>query len=198
MCRSPYAEFLIEDAFLDDPTLQSVQVGSAGIRPVRRGQICSLVAERRPHSDRWDEFVRRHSSIRATRSRVAQARLILTASRSNRAAIAQIDPETRSRTFTLREAAWLGSDYVRAPDLEGAAAIIEFARYLDSQRGIKPPIPAIRTLPFARPGDAMSIADGHHLKPRDHRATLKEVERVSAVISRLISVGSEQGVSAAR
>jgi protein-tyrosine phosphatase len=182
VCRSPYAEYLIEDVFLDDPALSRVQVGSAGIRPVRGAHLCGMV-------------VGQHSPTRATPSRVAQARLILTASRSNRAAVALIDPGARSRTFTLREAAWLGSDYVRDPSLEGPAAVSAFADYLDSQRGVKPPLRAIRTGLLSKPGDPLSIVDGHNLRPADHQRTLKDIERVSSDIARLISVGSAQAAA---
>jgi protein-tyrosine phosphatase len=187
VCRSPYAEYLIEDVFLDDPALSRVQVGSAGIRPVRGAHLCGMVEERHSRTERWEEFVGQHSPTRATPSRVAQARLILTASRSNRAAVALIDPGARSRTFTLREAAWLGSDYVRDPSLEGPAAVSAFADYLDSQRGVKPPLRAIRTGLLSKPGDPLSIVDGHNLRPADHQRTLKD--------ARLISVGSAQAAA---
>jgi protein-tyrosine phosphatase len=190
ICRSPYAEFLIEDAFRDKPGMRHVRVGSAGIRPVRGGRICELVAARRPHSEQWEEFVGRHISTRATPARTAQARLILTASRSNRTALALIDPGARSRTFTLREAAWLGSDYVRDPSLEGTAAITAFACYLDSRRGAKPPPPAVRAGWFSRPSDPLSIADGHGLGQKEHIRTLQSVEQLAGVVARLITVGS--------
>lgn len=196
VCRSPFAEYTIESAFLEDERLEGVQVGSAGIRPVRRGRLCSLVATRHPQSPDWDAFVDRHSSIRATQSRVAQSRLILTASRSNRAALAHIDPDSRSRTFTLREAAWLGADYVPDLSLHGTAAISAFARYLHSQRGMKPPMPPIRTALFSRPSDPVSIADGHNLAHRDHLKTLSEVRRVSDIVAKLIAVGSEKVATA--
>jgi protein-tyrosine phosphatase len=191
VCRSPYAEHIIEQAFRRDSTLENVHVGSSGIRSVRGGHICSLVASRMPPSPERAEFIERHRSIRATASRVAQAKLILTASRSNRAALAFIDPTARSRTFTLREAAWLGSNYVRDPSLEGTAAIAAFARYLDSQRGVNPPPPPVRTGWFARPGDPLSIPDGHNLGNREHLRTLKQVETISAAVARLITVGSD-------
>jgi protein-tyrosine phosphatase len=197
VCRSPYAEYLFEQEFARHEELASVQVGSAGIRPVRYGALCELVAERHPHTEEWDEFVRRHRSIRATPSRVAQARLILTASRSNRAALAQVDPAARSRTFTLREAAWLGADYVKNPALEGGAAVTAFARYLDEQRGLKAPIRPIRTGLFMRPSDPLSIPDGHNLSMREHLRTLKDVERVSEVVARLIAVGSDPSATEA-
>lgn len=196
VCRSPYAEQVIESAFLEHDRLEGVQVGSAGVRPIRRARLCSLVAEQHPHTQSWDEFVERHSSVRATATRIAQTRLILTASRSNRAALAHIDPDSRRRTFTLREAAWLGADYVPDLSLRGPAAISAFARYLDSQRGMKPPMPAIRARLFSRPSDPLSIADGHNMSPKEHRKTLEEVQRVATLVATLIAVGSEESVPA--
>ncbi len=190
VCRSPYAELLIEDAFRSNPAMENIRVGSAGLQPVRRGHICERVVARCPRGELTDEILRRHVSIRATPTRVSQARLILTASRSNRAALALVDPGARSRTFTLLEAAWLGSDYVRDPLQEGSAAVTAFARYLDSQRGIKPPLPARRTTWFSHPSDALSIPDGHNLGAREHTRTLQRVGEVAAVVADLIMVGS--------
>lgn len=190
VCRSPYSEFLIADAFRDVPAMGDVRVGSSGIRPVPHGRTCELVAARRPHSEHWDEFLRRHVSIPSTPSRVAQAGLILTASRSNRAALALIDPAARSRTFTLREAAWLGSDYVRDPSVDGTEAITAFARYLDSRRGKKPPPSPARVRWFSPRSDALSIADGHNLGQKEHVRTLHHVEEMSVVVAGLIVAGA--------
>ncbi|CAN5310680.1 hypothetical protein BH11ACT3_BH11ACT3_24340 [soil metagenome] len=90
----------------------------------------------------------------------------------------------------------MGSDYVPDLSLEGPAAISAFARYLDSQRGMKPPLPAIRAGLFSRRSDALSIADGHNLSPKEHLKTLVEVQRAATVVARLIAVGSEKNATA--
>jgi hypothetical protein len=48
-----------------------------------------------------------------------------------------------------------------------------------------------------RPSDPLSIPDGHNLSMREHLRTLKDVERVSEVVARLIAVGSDPSATEA-
>jgi protein-tyrosine phosphatase len=188
ICRSPLAEYLLEEAFRTAPGFEAVTVGSAGIHPIRNGHICSSVFATRS-GEQWREFTDNHTSLRATTNKVVQARLILTASRSSRAAVAKLDPDARSRTFTLREAEWLGSDFVHASELSGVDVIDEYAAYLNGQRGIKPR-PRPKTGLFGRPvkgDDLLSIIDGHNLGREKHRKTIEQVEQVVDEVARQIT-----------
>jgi protein-tyrosine phosphatase len=188
ICRSPLAEYVIDDSFRNSPGFEAVTVGSGGFHPIRNGHICPEVRMTRS-GDQWNEFTENHTSLRATAFKVSHARLILTASRSSRAAMAKIDPDSRSRTFTLREAAWLGEDFVHDPALSGADVVSEYASYLNSQRGLKPrPIPKKRAFRRAtRADDMLSIVDGHNLDSLKHRRTIEQVEQVASEIARQIT-----------
>lgn len=120
------------------------------------------------------------------------ADLILTASRAERAAVAALAPEVRSRTFTLREAAYLGKDPVQPQEFElmaeFASPAVEarglelYAEVLHARRGFIALPVARRTLWGKRRRNPYDIADAHHGSARVHHAmltsTVSDVEQV--------------------
>ncbi|WP_363558143.1 hypothetical protein [Microbacterium sp. LWO12-1.2] len=110
------------------------------------------------------------------------ADLILTASRAERSAVAALAPEVRSRTFTLREAVYLGKEPVQPQEFElmaeFASSAVEarglelYAEVLHARRGFIAPPVARRTLWGKRRRNPYDIPDAHHGSARRHHAML--------------------------
>lgn len=119
---------------------------------------------------------------------IDNADLILTATRAERGFIAQLDPQLRSRTFTLREAVALGR---HALDADAAAAsapgdgLAGYAAILHGRRGmVLPPKPRRGRLGLGRQGaDPYDLSDVHHSAPRIHRAGLHQVREATVAFS---------------
>lgn len=125
-----------------------------------------------------ETFVSSHRPRQLALDDVRRSGLILTASRSERAAVARLDPSARSRTFTLREAAALAAGATYAA--EDVGPFERFASTINARRGLVQPArrPRPRGLPWARPrpvDDPLDIVDGHNLSVRQHRSALDEV-----------------------
>lgn len=186
VCRSPLAQYILASGLELIPGFENVKVGSAGIQPAKNGRICELVLSSRSGAD-WTEFAEQHRSRALTGSKIADAKLILTATAEHRSAVATMVPSARGRTFTLREAAWLGQGFTHDGD-SGSEAVEAFAEYANGSRGLRDE-PSDRGL-FRRrreSGDALSIVDGHLLDARRHRATLVSVSDAAASVGRLLT-----------
>ncbi len=106
ICRSPSAQWLLRDAVAGSPELTGrVEVRSAGTHALAGAQGCPVAA---PMTDHWAD----HRAAPLTRELTAWADLILPMAREHRTAISELDPSTRSRTFTLRQAGRT-ADWVR-------------------------------------------------------------------------------------
>jgi protein-tyrosine phosphatase len=188
VCRSPLAEFVLREALDDLPGFESVLVESAGAGSARADAVCTRVAGRRD-TEQWRDLAAAHRPRTLTKALVSRSQLILTASRSARAAVARIAPDARSRTFTMRETLWLAEDYRPDPALAGRDAVLALAAYLDRQRGLRPsPVARPKRLWGSAPADPFDIRDGHNIDERAHAATLDDVEhdarRIAAQLSR--------------
>lgn len=185
VCRSPLAEFILQEAFESADRFDTVRVASAGTTPQRGRRICELVRTS-SGGPGWTDFAERHRARAVTSYKIAGAKLILTASVGGRAAIAAMDASARSRTFTLREAAWLGAGF-DAGDLSGSQVVEAFAAYVHGRRGLVPLPPVKRSLPWRREfADPWSIVDGHNLDDRAHRSTLAAVRASAGTIAGLL------------
>lgn len=191
VCRSPRAEYELREAFARAPRFDSVRVASVGTAAARADHICDLVREEGETEGlakyNWVEFADKHRSAPVTATKINQARLILTAGPEHRAIVAKVAPAARSRTFTLREALWLGEGFT--PHQDGPAAVEDFASYANSRRGVRiPPAPRRRLVPWTRrPADVLSIDDTHGAPAKEHRATIAAVSDVSARLGALLT-----------
>ncbi|WP_439591346.1 hypothetical protein [Microbacterium sp.] len=190
VCRSPRAEYELREAFARAPQFASIRVASAGTDAPRAEHICEVVRDS-GRSDglakyNWLEFADQHRSAPLTAAKIASAKLILTAGPEHRAAVARVAPVARSRTFTLREALWLGEGF--RPGHDGVAAVPEFAAYANGRRGMTaPPVPP-RRLPWSpRPSGALSIDDTHGAPAKEHRATIDAVSDVAGRLGALLT-----------
>ncbi|PZQ87797.1 MAG: hypothetical protein DI534_13545 [Leifsonia xyli] len=196
VCRSPLAEYVLQELLRGTRGFESVAIGSVGVKPVRNGRMCEL-AEASLTGTNAEPFARAHKSLSATPTRLGNATLILTASRSNRAAIARILPQARPRTFTITEAIALGQGF--SPEGEtGVDAVRAFARYLDARRGLAAPVApsGVRSW-FSRASDPWSIADGHNLGAKQHARTISEVRSRVTTLGGILVEGARSS-SAAR
>lgn len=188
VCRSPLTEFLLQDLLRNARGFEAVAVGSVGTRPMRGVRMCELAASGLDGSEA-EAFVHAHKSLSATQSRLRKASLILTASRSNRAAVAHILPQARARTFTLKEAIALGEGF-SLDGASGAEAVKSFARHLQSRRGIVAPVAPTGVRRWLAPSaDPWSIVDGHNMGAKQHARTIAEVRSVVRTLGAILTEG---------
>lgn len=195
ICRSPAAATLLRRALADMP----VTVTSAGTAAIDGQPACDL------SSALVGEFVAReyggatggasdaagssnHRSRRVTAEMLAQADLIVALDRSHRAELARLDAASRTRTFTLRQAARL-SEVVAGYTAHGQvppgappvpedqeARLRWWVAELDAARGTAAPVPEpeSRSVPLTwHPDD---VPDPHVLGYQIHGATSNLIE----------------------
>lgn len=191
VCRSPLAEYTLWEAFARVPDFDSVDVASGGTNAMRGQRICDTIRRASEGADwarhNWSDFVDLHRAKRLTPAMVSQAKLILTAGVEHRSAVAKIDARARARTFTIKEALWLGEGF--RSDASGTAVLDDFASYAHAERGVKG-FPGTRRRLIGRNRgevDPLSIADGHGERDRVHRATIGEVADLSGRLGVLIT-----------
>lgn len=183
VCRSPLGALVLRDRFSRSPGLT---VASAGIE-ANDAEMCAAGHAYR-QDGAWALAAAAHRSRTVRAEDLADAELVLTSCRTSRGALAKLAPDARHRTFTLREAAWLGRDYQpNAASTESAAQ--QYAAFLDARRAIDglPPEPAVRWARFRSRGDALTIADGHNLGTRAHKQTLESVEASALAVAAQIA-----------
>lgn len=183
VCRSPLAELVLRDRFARSPELQ---VASAGI-DATGAHICAAGHSRRQGAV-WVAAAEAHRSQTVSIDALLGADLVLTSCRTSRGALARLAPASRHRTFTLREAAWLGRNY--QPEAASiVTAVQEYAEFLDARRAIDG-LPPERVSRWARSrsrGDALTIPDGHNLGSRAHKQTLDCVESLALEVAAQIA-----------
>lgn len=191
VCRSPLAQFVLQDALRAVPGFGTVRVTSGGVQAAEGAEICGLVRESQSGQP-WTQFSDEHRARPVTKDELGRSRLILTASREMRGVLAVMDPTARTRTFTLREAELLGVGFDRG-DRAGASAVSAFATYVNSRRGSVTPMPPRRSVLswMRRESDPLTIDDGHNGSAREHRATLEEVQSTALTVAALITGISE-------
>lgn len=175
VCRSP----LMQHAFLDSVAhADDWSVASAGVSAREGTPPCDLAISY-VRADKAYALAAAHRAVPLDRD-LLQAKLVIVASRAERAAIAQHSPELRWRVFTLSEAVYLGRS--AAPRYPGERArpgtLEQYAQLLDSHRGmlvLPRPRNQRRYLSNWEQPHPLDIPDGHHLRRRAHTNTLKRV-----------------------
>lgn len=178
VCRSPYAAFLLARSLPD------VEVHSAGVTARAGDPLCRFTQERIDALPGGAEFAAAHVATRLNVKRLSKADLILTASESERSAVAVLDPGARPRTFTLVEAAY--SAAALGSDAQGLG-LRELAGLMHAQRGMitLPEARRARRLSLRRPSYGIAIPDAHIGDARRHdevyRTVTDAVEKFAAV-----------------
>lgn len=182
VCRSPLmaATFMasLDAAKVTEPW----RVDSGGVQAAG-GELCAVSAEIVDEvlvPPMAAEFRARFNPALPRVKSLEQSGLIITATREERAALAQHDPALRVRTFTLKEAVSLGAASFTPTELELAAdrGVHGYAAILHERRGLAP-VPTRRRRLGRQPVDPYDIPDVHHAAPRVHRAGLAEVRDVT-------------------
>jgi protein-tyrosine phosphatase len=165
VCRSPLMAAAFEEQFSAETDRESDEVewvfGSAGTQAEPGKRSCRFAVDIVPAASG-------HRSARLEADDLDAADLVIAASLVERALIAQLRPNVRTRTFTLREALLLGETSISAGSLE------EYAAGLDSRRGTLD-LPSRRRLPWQRDAaHPLDVVDVHHLRPGAHRRGLEK------------------------
>ena len=113
ICRSASAQQMLGEAVLGEPEIAGIEVRSAGTAAVAGATGCSVAPALAGHAQE-------HRSQPLTPELVAWADLILPAARDHRRAILEMDRTSRTRTFTVRQAARI-ADWLVASGMVAAA-----------------------------------------------------------------------------
>lgn len=178
VCRSPLiAGVLATEAAGSDVNLR---VTSAGTDVNRASRMCSIGLELMSDDAEALRRANKHAAQQVTRSMVTDHELILTAARTERSAIAKLDPAARARTFTVKEAVLLGgapsTSTERRQLAEASAAgrdvLAAYTELLNGRRGrvLIPDEP--RRLPWSHPENPLDVRDVHASRSRHHRSNL--------------------------
>lgn len=162
-------------------------------------RICPLVGDYIRGLPGGEAFIAARRPMSITAGFATGQHLLLTATRAERSFLATLSPETRARTFTIREATWLGeakikhSELVRATELvqgRGLAPLEAYADLLHGRRGLSP----IPTTSFASriglPGAAshpLDIRDGHNSTSRAHTRTLRQAVEQATLLAKQLT-----------
>ena len=194
VCRSPMMQFQVNREVLRRDPESPWRFISAGTAAHPGDQMCSSGAGVVGVGSEGTEFVRRHAARVLDAGLVDHADIILTASVAERAVVAQLAPEARSRTFTILEAALLaeaGATLHRDTGLRRTAPSLPetppSARGRPS--GVQTPAPRGRRN-GQRPGRP-DIPDVHQGETRTHRQVIKEVQRAGSQLAALFVEFSE-------
>lgn len=163
-------------------------VSSRGTKVAARGSaICDISASLIDGDDDGQAFAHAHRSTPLTAAHIARQDILLVASQAERAAVARLSPDARSKAFTLREAVALGAEPFTSGELElvrkmregGSRGVIgSYAAILHARRGlVAEPGQQMWRAPWRRStSHAFDIPDVHHLTGRRHVATLRELQ----------------------
>ncbi|WP_229403421.1 arsenate reductase/protein-tyrosine-phosphatase family protein [Micromonospora okii] len=168
LCRSPMAEFLAGRLLAGSP----VEVASAGLGAVDGRPMHPYAAEVAAGTGRDPAGFR---SRALTAGHLADAALVLTASRRQRSACVSLTPVAVHRTFTLRQFGRLAA-LASAPDDAWGGALRAAVRAAARARG--------RSQPGAASDD--DLADPIGGTPADFRRCAREIERSLAPVVALI------------
>lgn len=187
VCRSPLMAFSF--AHGDGTALGgewTVTSRGTNVGGTRLG-ICPVAASLIESVDGAKAFISAHRSAPLNGNQLAAQDLIIVASSAERSAIAKVNPDLRSRTFTLREATMLGREPVtfaeqaqaasRRNGTHGRVRLAGYPDVLHGRRGlVATPSPAAH-MPWRRATpNPVDIPDAHHQSSKRHLATLKALQ----------------------
>ncbi|MFC5381903.1 hypothetical protein [Aquipuribacter nitratireducens] len=137
VCRSPVAAALL-DRRVHASGRGDLVVRSAGTAAVTGAGVCPeavrLLLGAEDGAPDGGDPLSSHAARPVDRAALRAADLVLVMTRDHRAAVAALDPLSRSRTFTLREAATLGE----AVGVGDAADVTRLVEAMDAARGLVP------------------------------------------------------------
>ncbi len=172
-------------------------VASGGVRAPQGAAVCdvvmSIVDDSSPlalHRATGVEFIG-----------LDDFQIIITASRDERSALARLRPALRGRTYTLREAIYLGSTPLTPSEREtlaGAGAFADgaldrYAEILHTRRGLADPDELRGRFAWSKKLDPFDVPDVHGAKPRLHETVLKDLRELVGTLhgqlAEIVSLG---------
>lgn len=182
VCRSPLMQYGFQQAIAG---ASDITVGSAGVSARDGASMCDLARTFLTSAEAL--AVAGDHAARAVDESMLQSDLIVVASRAERGALAQLDPEVRSRVFTLTEAVLLGRSILSSGATAPSSSLEDYAVLLDGQRGmvtIPRPARPRRYAPIVASTNPLDLPDGHQRRRGKHRQVLR---RIDAEIDELAS-----------
>ena len=187
VCRSPLMEYVLTEPGGASSTEPSWKTISRGTEATRARHLCAQVTDMVSATEYGTTFAEEHRPTLLEPDTLDGFDLIVTASRAERAIVARLRPELRSRTFTVKEAVRLGRAPLADADLRraaafapGAAGLALYAAALHERRGMVNLGAAPRAvLPWARPVDPLDIPDVHDGSRRVHVRALADAEHTA-------------------
>ncbi|WP_082569355.1 hypothetical protein [Microbacterium sp. Root180] len=180
VCRSPFMAATFSEAHVRRGDDIDWTVLSRGISVVREHPMCRLAVSLLDASTQDATSAASHVSTQIAQSDLDEHDLIIAASREERARLARMQPSTRSRTFTLKEAVALGRPPLDAGErgrvlTEAPSTLAGYAEFLDQRRGrIRVPQQTGVRFPWSAHDDPRDVPDVHHDSTRRHTRVLKE------------------------
>lgn len=181
VCRSPFMQSLFLDHLRVDGAARGWTIASAGTDVTHGMRMCEVASARVLERDPAASLPSKHRSTLITARRLFDQDMIVVATLEERAKVALLQPEVRSRTFTLREAVFLGSmsaDLAAREQVRKTSHLRAYADLLHSRRGL-----AVANAPrlitkFSNraPAQKFDTPDAHHLKSRRHVAALRDID----------------------
>lgn len=187
VCRSPLMEYVLTEPGSGAVAEKQWSTTSRGTEATRSRHLCPTVTDLVSGTDYGRSFAEEHRPRLVDPDTLDGFDLIVTASRAERAIVARLHPELRSRTFTAKEAVRLGRSPLTEVDLHRAAAVAPgkaglslYAATLNERRGMVSFGEARGSLvPWRKPADPLDIPDVHDGTRRVHLRTLKDAEQVA-------------------
>ncbi|MFT4235192.1 MAG: hypothetical protein QM607_09365 [Microbacterium sp.] len=188
VCRSAYLEYLIADQ-LGENFGTNVSLISRGTKAQRGVPMCDVALTALPQ--RSQEAGSAHRSQRLRGIDLASSDLILTATRNERGLAATLDPASRSRTFTVREALLLAELVPAKFGNDEAEPLRTFAEALHESRGLLqlPHHERRNRLGFGRKSVAppLDIEDQHQHSRAAHKRLFSEMHGYATQLSTIIA-----------
>ncbi|WP_243231855.1 hypothetical protein [Microbacterium sp. CIAB417] len=185
VCRSPFAAFLL------GRELPGLLVESAGVAARAGDALCRFTRQRITALPDGSRFVQQHVVRRLDTDLIGRADLILTASPSERSAVAVRSPEARTRTFTLVEAAHSAK---ALSETERPSTLAGLAEMMNARRGrvTLPPVHRGRwTTRSARFG--IAIPDAHIGETQRHSVVYRSIEDAVGMFARAFTASASGG-----
>ncbi|GAA3533838.1 protein-tyrosine-phosphatase [Aeromicrobium flavum] len=184
ICRSPHLVALLRRALAGRHGTTRIALFDGGVNADPGRPACSRLA-RRLTSTRQD--LERHRSTPVTADALDRADLVIATSRDERSLLAQLSPESRSRTFTAYEAIRLSSrltesDYALSPGETAAERTARLIGLMHLQRSALSSAPTRRS-----PDDGRFDIPDAHLSAARHSEVARHVRSTADGLAEVLA-----------
>lgn len=191
ICRSPFMLYEFSKRSLQIQEDRGWSAVSAGVRAHPGGEICRSMRRVVSLDETGVEFAASHRSQPVTSELLQRSALVIAASDVERAALARLDPASRERTFTLKQAASLATRARERGWLERGLepSLHTLARSLHLQRGRSAPVSARGFRLRRRDEDGLDILDVHEGQAR-HRGVQRSISDAVSTLVRAMDAAA--------